>query len=63
MKKNDNLHEADGNSPEMDNVNFEAQDTLENAMVDEATDPKQATEGAANTDTDDASEEPMKEGS
>jgi hypothetical protein len=63
MEKNDNLQDADGNSPEMDQKKLEALDALENAMVDEAALPKQAAEGQETTDSDDASTEPVKDGS
>ncbi|WP_405368201.1 DUF349 domain-containing protein [Nonlabens sp. Asnod2-A12] len=63
MDKNDNLHNADGNQPEMDNVHMEAQDSLENAMVEESTTPKQTLEGQETTDSDGLNDEPVKEGS
>jgi hypothetical protein len=63
MEKNDNLQDADGNSPEMDQSKLEALDALENAMVEEATLPKQAAQGQETTDSDDASTEPVKVGS
>jgi len=63
MEKNDNLQDADGNTPEMDQRKQEAQDALENAMVEEASSRQQAAEGQETNDSDDASTEPVKVGS
>ncbi|WP_292890436.1 DUF349 domain-containing protein [Nonlabens sp.] len=63
MEKNDNLQDADGNSPEMDQRILDAQDALENAMLEEATTLKQEVQGQETTDSDDASTEPIKLGS
>lgn len=62
MEKNDNLHNADGKSQELNPVNQEAQDALENAMVEESA-VKQSLEGQETTDSDGSKDEPVKEGS
>jgi hypothetical protein len=63
MKKNDNLHDADGTLPEMNQKEQESKDSLENAMLEEATTPKNNLEGQETTDIDQSSEEPVKAGS
>lgn len=63
MKKNDNLHDADGTLPEMNQKVQESKDTLETAMLEEATSPKQNLEGQETTDIDESSKEPVKAGS
>ncbi|WP_298956055.1 DUF349 domain-containing protein [uncultured Nonlabens sp.] len=63
MDKNDNLHNADGNQQEMDNVPMEATDSLDNGVIDGSTTPEQMAQDEKTTDSDGSNDKPVTESS